>query len=250
MSKFVDRMVGRTSKQEDTGMAKKSDRKNPAEDAPAVARLSDYTVLPGTADDSASGAPQPAVQEEQPVDYAKVGEHVTAVLEAAKQAAAKIQDEARSSAQETAERAQREANSWLENARAETEKLSHEAGRLRVQAEEESREMKERANAYATEKRREADRQASALIAQAKREASEHTKAAQDRSAALAKNVELSEQRLRQLVGGLRDLAVRLEELLQEPQASAAAEMPTSDESMEETLRRSAATQGTSQVQQ
>src|SRR5439155_14774941 len=144
------------------------------------------------------------------------------------------------------------ASTWLEKARAETEELSREANRLRTEAEEESLELKERANAYATEKRGEADRQALAFIAGAKREASEHTKAAQERGAALAKNIELSEQRLRQLVAGLRDLAVRLEELLQaapDASADAAAETPQTDESMDESLRRSVAAQGTSQPQ-
>jgi hypothetical protein len=233
-------------------MAKQPGGKKPAEEVPAVARLSDYTVHDGPEtwtsdvgqlteeDDAAKFA----------ADYGKLGEHVTSVLEAANQAAAKIREEARSTAQEIAERAQREAGTWLEKARAETEKLSHEASRLRIEAEEESLEMKERANAYDTEKRREADRQASALIAGAKREASEHTKAAQERGAALAKNIELSEQRLRQLVAGLRDLAVRLEELLQaapDASADAAAETRQADESMDESLRRSAAVQGTSQ---
>jgi hypothetical protein len=245
-------MVGRTSRQEDIGMAKQPGGKKPAEEVPAVARLSDYTVHDGPEtwtsdvgqlteeDDAAKFA----------ADYGKLGEHVTSVLEAANQAAAKIREEARSTAQEIAERAQREAGTWLEKARAETEKLSHEASRLRIEAEEESLEMKERANAYDTEKRREADRQASALIAGAKREASEHTRAAQERGAALAKNIELSEQRLRQLVAGLRDLAVRLEELLQaapDASADAAAETRQADESMDESLRRSAAVQGTSQ---
>ncbi len=247
MSKFVDRMVGRTSKQEDKGMAKESDHTSPPEDVSAIARLSDYTVH--------SDSPETWTAQDEPpevaADYGKLGEHVTSVLEAANQAAATIRDEARTTAKDIVERAQREAGTWLEKARAETEELSHEAGRLRIEAEEESREMKERANAYATEKRREADRQASALTARAKREASEQTKAAQERGAALAKNVELSEQRLRQLVGGLRDLAVRLEELLQAPAAGdgASAETPTSGESMEESLRRSAAAQGTSQPQ-
>jgi hypothetical protein len=252
MSKFVDRLVGRTSNQEDTGMARKSDRKNP-EGVPAVARLSDYTVRPGSTESPAVGAPQLEGQQDQPADYASLGEHVTAVLEAANQAAAKIRDDARSAAQEIGENAQQEANGLLETARAEREQLAHESGRLRIEAEEESRELKERANAYATEKRREADRQSSALVARAKREAGEHTKAAQDRSAALAKNVELSEQRLRQLVGGLRDLAARLEELLQQPRPSAdgtGAETPTQAESMEESLRRSAAAQGTSSAKQ
>jgi hypothetical protein len=256
MSNFVDRMVGRNSKREDEGMAKKPDRKNQADDASAVARLSDYTVHANSPEVWATEAPRLGGQEdgsaELQADYGKLGEHVTSVLEAANQAAGKIRDEARSAAQEIAEHAQREAGMWLEKARAETEELSHEASRLRIEAEEESREMKERANAYATEKRREADRQASALITRAKSEASEYTKAAQERSAALSKNVELSEQRLRQLVGALRDLAGRLEEVL-EPQATpgegGGAEMPRSAESMEDSLRQSAAARGTSQAQ-
>jgi hypothetical protein len=256
VSKFVDRMVGRTSKGEDKTMAKQSDRKKPAEEVPAIARLSDYTVhadSPETWTSESAGLAQSDDPAELAADYGKLGEHVTSVLEAANQAAAKIREEARSAAQEIAERAQREAKTWLDKARAETDELSHEASRLRIEAEEESREMKERANAYATEKRREADRQATAFVAGAKREASEYTKAAQERGAALAKNIELSEQRLRQLVGGLRDLAVRLEELLQAPSdesEAAGVEPLRNEESIEESLRRSAAAQGTSQPQQ
>lgn len=237
-------------------MAKQSDRKKSAEEVPAIARLSDYTVhadSPGTWTGEAGQLTPEDESAELAADYGKLGEHVTSVLEAANQAAATIREEARRTAQEIAERAQREASTWLEKTRAETEELSHDASRLRIEAEEESREMKERANAYATEKRREADRQASAFIAGAKREASDFTKAAQERGAALAKNIELSEQRLRQLVGGLRDLAVRLEELLQAaPVESEAAAVETlkNEESMEESLRRSAAAQGTSQPEQ
>jgi hypothetical protein len=242
-SRFVDRLVGRTSKQEDTPMAKQPDGKNPAE-VPAISRLSDYTAHP---DEPETWVNQEA---ELAADYGKLGAHVTSVLEAANEAAAKIRDEARVTAKEIAERAQREGASWLEKARADTDELSREANRLRVDAEEESRELKERANAYATEKRREADRQASALVSQAKRDASEQTRAAQERSAALAKNVDLSEQRLRQLVSGLRDLAERLEEILREPPAVSQGESLESrraQESMEESLRRSAAAQGASQ---
>lgn len=255
MAKFVDRIVGRTSRQEDEGMGKKSDRGIPADEVPTVARLSDYTVHPDSSETWAGEAAQLGAQEaeavELPADYGKLGEHVTSVLEAANEAASKIREEARTAAQEIAEHAQREAGTWLERARAETEELSHEASRLRIEAEEESREMKERANAYATEKRREADRQATAFLARAKREASDYTRAAQERSATLAKNVELSEQRLRQLVGGLRDLAIRLEELLQGSPAStdeSRGEAHETEESIEESLRRSAAQQGTSRA--
>jgi F0F1-type ATP synthase membrane subunit b/b' len=254
VSKFVDRVRGRISNQEDQTMA----RKKPVQDVPAIARLSDYTVH----GDSSEAWTGEAEQISAPVDesaefaadYGKLGEHVTSVLEAAKQAATTIRDEARGTAQEIVERAQREAGTWVDKARAESDELAHEASRLRVEAEEESREMKDRANAYATEKRREADRQASAFIAAAKREASEHTRAAQERGAALARNVELSEQRLRQLVVGLRDLAVRLEEVLQQApdssEGAGAEPAATPEESIEESLRHSAATQGASQAQQ
>ena len=226
-------------------MAKQSNRKNPPAEVPAISRLSDYTAHPGQSEmwSTVDDGPELAA------DYGKLGEHVTSVLEAANDAAAKIRDEARANAKEIAERAQREAASWLEQARAETEELAHEASRLRIEAEEESRELKVRADAYATEKRREADRQASAIVSGATREASEQTRAAGERSAALAKNVELSEQRLRQLVGGLRDLAGRLEEILQEPPGgsdeSGVKELPA-HESMDESLRHSAAAHGAS----
>lgn len=252
MAKFVDRVRGRTSKQEDETMTKQSKPENPAEDVTAIARVADYTVhadSPETRTDEAGQIPAPAFT----ADYGKLGEHVTSVLEAVNQAASKIRDEARGTAQAIVERAQSEASTLLEKARAESDELTHEASRLRVEAEEESREMKERANAFATEKRREADREASAFVARGKREASEYTRATQERGAALAKNVELSEQRLRQLVGGLRDLAVRLEDLLQQAPdrpEDAGAESPQPDESMEESLRRSAAAQGTSPPQQ
>ena len=248
MSKFVNRLVGRSSNQEGISMAKQPNRKNRPEEAPTISRLSDYTAHPAEAETWSTVA-----DSELAADYGKLGEHVTSVLEAAKDAATNIRDEARAKAREIAESAQRDAATWLEKARLETEELAREAGRLRVEAEEESRELKVRADAYATEKRREADRQASAIVSGAKREASEQTRAAGERSAALAKNVELSEQRLRQLVGGLRELAERLEEILQEgPGASdeARVEPLSANESMDESLRRSAAGRGISSPQQ
>jgi hypothetical protein len=102
VSTFVDRMVGRTSKQEDKGMAKESDRKSPAEDVSAIARVSDYTVH-SDSPETWAGQDEPS---EVTADYGKLGEHVTSVLEAANQAAATIRDDARATAQEIAERAQ------------------------------------------------------------------------------------------------------------------------------------------------
>lgn len=254
MSKFVDRMVGR--KQEEKKMANRSDAGKSPADVPAVSRLADYTVHADSPEswtpDAAPLTPGEHDQTEFAADYGKLGEYVTSVLEAANEAAGKIRDEALTNAREIVERAQGEARTRLEKARAETEELSHEANRLRVEAEEESRDMKQRANAYATEKRQEAERQASDFIARARREASEHTRTAQERGMALAKNVELSEQRLRQLVGGLRDLAGRLEDLLQDVTKApgpGSAEKQENDASIEESLRRSAAAQRPSQPQ-
>ena len=111
-------------------MAKQSDRKSSPEDVSAIARLSDYTVHSDSPETwTAQGEPP-----EVAADYGKLGEHVTSVLEAANQAAATIRDEARTTAKDIVERAQREASTWLEKARAETEELSHEAGRLRIEA--------------------------------------------------------------------------------------------------------------------
>src|SRR5438046_1331184 len=116
MSKFVDRLVGRTSRQEENSMARQSNRKNPPEEVTAISRLSDYTAHPTEPEAWPTG--------DDPADYGKLGEHVTAVLEAANQAATKIRNEARGDAKEIAEAAQREAASLLERARSSANSVS------------------------------------------------------------------------------------------------------------------------------
>lgn len=204
MSKF-DRIAGRTSQErgaevDETG--RESHLADPEAESPAASRLADYTAKQTGHDDSPDDAARLAPKEDEAVelvtDYGKLGEHVASVLEAANAAAAKIREE----------------------------------------AEKEVRETRQRANDYAAEKRREAEDEAADIVARAEREASEHTNVAQERGRALANNVALSEERLRQLVAGLRDLAGRLEELVQaEPPRNDSPNVPPDEASLEESLR-------------
>ena len=182
-------------------------------------------------------------------DYAELGEHVASVLESATAAAAKIRDDANADARKLAERTEEEAADVIETARLEANKVSAETEQLRADVEEETRESRQRANEYLAEKREEAEIEASGILARAKREASEHTRAAQERRNALDTNVALTEERLRQLVGGLRDLAGRLEELLggQAPIPTADATDTVPSPSFEAALRPSAAAEQNTQ---
>ena len=244
MSKF-DRIAGRTSQEREAEVdetARESHLADPQAQSPAASRLADYTAQETGHDDGPHDAARLTPKEDEAVelvtDYGKLGEHVTSVLEAANAAAAKIRDEARAGAERLAERTRNEATALLEKAGQEADKVSLETERLRAETEKEVRETRQRANDYAAEKRGEAEGEAAAIVARAKREASEHTNAAQERGSALASNVALSEERLRQLVGGLRDLAGRLEELVQaEPPREESPNVPPDEASLEESLR-------------
>ena len=167
-------------------------------------------------------------------------------------AAAKIREDARANAERVTTQSQSEASALLEQARGDAEKLSRESERLSAEAKKESREMTRSADAYVAEKRREAEAEATGILSRARREASEHTRAADERRSALAKDVALSEERLGQLVGGLRNLAVQLEELVRPDPEPAKSNSPLArdqDSSLEETLRRSASAPESSEAQ-
>ena len=256
MSKFVDRMVGRNGPErrgeivEPTG---ESDARGSA-GSPTVSRLADYTAHEGNAKkrlpEAAPHTADAAEEAEPLMDYGKLGEHVTSVLEAANMAAAKIREDARANAERVTTQSQSEASALrllhppVEVSRGHAEKLSRESERLSAGAKKETRELARQAEAYAAEKRREAEAEAASILSGARREASEHTRAAQERRSALAKDVALSEERLGQLVSGLRNLALQLEELVRpdpEPATSNSAIARDQDSSLEESLRRSAA---------
>jgi hypothetical protein len=258
VSKFVDRMVGRNAPErrgeivEPTG---ESDAQRSA-GSPTVSRLADYTAHEGNAKKRPPEAvprTADAAEEAEPLlDYGKLGEHVTSVLEAANMAAAKIREDARASAERVTTQSQSEASALLEQARGDAEKLSRESERLSAGAKQESRELARQAEADAAEKRREAEAEAASILSRARREASEHTRAAQERRSALANDVALSEERLGHLVSGLRNLALQLEELVRpdpEPATSNSAIARDQDSSLEESLRRSAAASKSSEAQ-
>jgi cell division septum initiation protein DivIVA len=212
--------------------------------SPTVSRLADYTGHESEPKDRRTETATRTVdadnEAEPTTDYGKLGEHVTSVLEAANKAAAKIQDDARTNAERVAKQSQNQASALLEQARGHAEKLSRESERVLAEAKKESREMTQHAEAYVAEKRREAEAEATGILSRARRDASEHTRAAQERRSALANDVALSEERLGQLVGGLRNLAVRLEELVHakpEQAQSGSAIRSDQDKSLEESLR-------------
>ena len=258
MSKFVDRMVGRNGPERRGEIVEPTGQHGAQGSAgsPTVSRLADYTAheanakerppetVPRTAD---------AAEEAEPLmDYGKLGEHVTSVLEAANMAAAKIREDARANAERVTTQSQSEASALLEQARGQAEKLSRESERLNAGAKKETRELARQAEADAAEKRREAEAEAASILSRARREASEHTRTAQERRSALAKDVALSEERLGHLVSGLRNLALQLEELVRpdpEPATSNSAMARDQDSSLEESLRRSAAAPKSSEAQ-
>jgi hypothetical protein len=128
---------------------------------------------------------------EPPVDYARLGEHVASVVKAAEVAAERIR-----------EKANREAATTLS-----------EADRVRAEAEEATKMVREGAAADAVAKRREAEAEAAKIIASAKLAETREADAAEERLTTLQQQIELTERRLNQLAGGLRDVAVQLEAL-------------------------------------
>lgn len=258
MSKFMDRMVGRNAPERRGEIVEPPDGQDTQTPlgSPTVSRLADYTVHEGNArkppPDAAPGAADPVDVAAKPLmDYRDLGDHVTSVLEAANKAAAKIREDARTNAERVAKQSQSEAGALLDQARGHAEKLSRESERLSAEAKRASRELTRRAEAQAAEKHKTAEAEAATILSRARREASEHTRAAQERRSALAKDVALSEERLGQLVIGLRNLAVQLEELVGPDPGTVSTNSASvrDQDSLDESLRRSAAVSNSTEAQ-
>jgi vacuolar-type H+-ATPase subunit E/Vma4 len=147
---------------------------------------------------------------------------VAGILEAAKQAAEQIRTDARNEAATI----RREAE---EAAAARSQRAEQEADRMRSQAEREAAEIRQNGEAGATQRRREAEEQARKALgdadaqAKATREAAaemarriEHS--ARAREAALQRETEPLEARLRRALTGLGELSSQLQELVGTPQ--------------------------------
>lgn len=177
-----------------------------------ASRLQGYTTEPIVEPPSPVGPDD--VKDEHVPTFSELGEHVASVLEKAREAAERIQAEARSEAAQVLERAQADAEERLATARRKAEELEAEAAQARSESNQVAEDVRSRADAYAQEKRQEADDAAAQITARAERLARERARAADERHRALSANVERTEERLRRLVTGLRELAGRLDVLV------------------------------------
>jgi hypothetical protein len=160
-----------------------------------------------------SGSSLPTGEES---DFDRLGDHVSSVLSAAKEAAVRIQEEARQDSERVREQAQKEATARAEAAREDADATRAEAERLRSDAEDWTKQARTAAENYAADRRSEAEAEAREIASAAERQAS-FSKDAELRQQALKMDISLAEDRLHQLATGLHDLAGRLDKLLSTP---------------------------------
>ena len=184
------------------------------EDRALVSRISRYDDGKTERDTTTTEATTDNTKTDETSDYAALGEHVAAVLEAARGAATKLELEARAVADKVTGEAKAEADAVVENARERAAEIEAEAARRETAAKEEGARIREQAETYARTSRETAETKAADILDRADREAAEQTRATQARLHSLDRNVAETEQRLRQLVGRLRELASSLDELV------------------------------------
>src|SRR5438552_5584856 len=146
--------------------------------------------------------------------FAELGQHVATVLATAREAAERIEGDARREAALVLERAQAEATETLSQARDKAAEIEAETAEKRSAAIAAAEDIRARADSYAGQKRQEVDEAAVEVVARAERQARDRARAAEERQQALNVNVERTEERLRKLVTGLRELAGRLDVLV------------------------------------
>ena len=194
----------------------------------------------GDADVDQEIAPADAQFGERSRPSCQFGEHLSSVLQAANEAAKKVEDDARTEAERLRMHTQSQAAATLDGARRESEKLLAEAERLRTEAENECSQTRKLAETYAAKKLRAAEAKATDIVSRAEEVAKTRSLAAEERSRELQANVELAEARLQQLATGMVDTASRLEGLIERPVAHVDSEKPasepTEDRMLEETL--------------
>lgn len=138
--------------------------------------------------------------------YEQVGGHIASVIRAAEVAAVKLREEAEREARELKSSAAVSAREALEDAHRQADELL--AG---------AREIRERADSDAQARRAEADAQASKVIEAAQGVAARTVEDARVREARNGDAIAQTEQRLRDLAQGLRELADHLDHLRREP---------------------------------
>lgn len=159
---------------------------------------------------------------------ADVGARVAGILEAAEQAAEQIRADALRQAHETLRKAEA-------NAEMRIEELTRESERVRTEADDYARDIRQAVDSYGTQARREAEEEARRLVddaeeqARASRETAQamsdqiHTDA-RGRHEALEREAKALEERRQRVLDGLRDLVAQLQDALVEPSRAVADE--------------------------
>jgi cell division septum initiation protein DivIVA len=150
------------------------------------------TVAAGTVPDNGRGA------------HADVGAGVTAILQAAEDAADRIRAEAREQAADLIRQAEKAAHARLQE-------LTRDADRVREEAEAEARDMRLAVEAYGTKRRREADAEAGDVVARAEARARELIAAAEAKARESGREAARRSEELR---GQVRSLEARRERAL------------------------------------
>jgi F0F1-type ATP synthase membrane subunit b/b' len=249
MAKFVDRLLASRVSIDDeavgtrrTESAAAAENDNP--NTPGGSSMPRSESDHGTAGQAfAAAAPD---QTYENGDYGNIGEHVASVLESARAAAERIREDAREDARRVGERAQKDAADVVERARREAEEAENEAQRIRAEADAAATEQLQAADRYAAEVRAASEKEAAAVVMRAKEQAQEHTRDAQTRSVDLDNNIKRAEERLSQVVGGLRDVAGRLEGLITDtaPSAEHVDEPASAGKDLDRSLQTSAVQRG------
>jgi chromosome segregation ATPase len=157
-----------------------------------------------------------------------VGARVTGILEAAEQAAEQIRSDALRQVHESLRRAEGDAEARIEE-------LTREAARVRAEADDYARDIRQAVDSYGTQARREAEEEARRLVTDAEDQARATREAAQAmaeqiqadayrRHETLLREAKALEERRQRVLDGLRDLAAQLQDALVEPTRSIADE--------------------------
>jgi len=222
MPKFADRRSGRATPDESSA------------DQGIVSRISSFKR-----DESALASDGSSVSP----DYTQLGEHVGVVLEAAKDAAARMKHEALEDAERIRAEADETATTAVADARKQAKQIEAAAAQLETTARESADRIRGEADAYAGTTRRAAEAEADAILDRAKQHASERIRETEAHLQSLGDQVASTEQRLRQLVDRLRDLASSLDDLVAGPnlavQAGGARDEDDERTSLAETLTES-----------
>jgi hypothetical protein len=185
---------------------------------PAYARSTNFPLANGKERSVVDGNGLTEETPAEPRGYAALGERVTGILEAAERAAEEIRRDAKQQASEHDRAARTDAERL-------TKELTEEARSLHAEAEQYARDMRLAVEAYSTQHRRQAEEEGRKIVADAEGQASTMREAAEQtvrevegdirrRQEKLQAEVRLLEQRRREALEQLREIAALVQEVL------------------------------------